>query len=114
MLFFEIVTRAGIVALLSLIVTLLPLGAGLAYAIHPTEARLTLMRPLSLAGIFAALTGFVSGLVSILRMIGISATPVESSWIAIGLAEALVPLLVAFGSLTIGWLCAALGLKRHP
>jgi hypothetical protein len=31
----------------------------------------------------------------------------------IGLAEAMVTLVVAFGCLTVGWLCVALGMTRQ-
>ena len=109
-----ILHNASFVALLSLIVGMLPLGIGMAYAIHPTEQRLALMRPLSLAALFGALGGLLSGVISILRLIGVSDPPVESRVVAIGLSEALVPLFVAFGCLTVAWLCAALGLRRHP
>ena len=110
----DILREASIVALLSLIVSILPLGAGAAYAIRPTEQRLALMRPVSLAGIFAALCGLLSALVNLLRLIAISKTPVESRFLALALAEALVPLFLAFGCLTTAWLCVALGLRRHP
>ena len=78
----DILREASIVALLSLIVSILPLGAGAAYAIRPTEQRLALMRPVSLAGIFAALCGLLSALVNLLRLIAISKTPVESRFLA--------------------------------
>lgn len=109
-----ILRNASVVALLSLVVGIFPLCIGVAYAIRPTEQRLALMRPLSLAGIFGALGGLLSGVISILRMIGVSDTPVDSRIVAIGLSEALVPLFVAFGCLTVAWLCAAVGLRRHP
>ena len=110
---FDALRQASIVALLSLLVGVLPLVAGAAYAIRPTEQRLALLRPVSLAGIFAALCGLLSGLVSVLRFIAVSETPVESRFIALALAEALVPLFVAFGCLTAAWLCVAAGLRRH-
>jgi hypothetical protein len=110
--FFETLRQAGIVALLSLIVAVLPLGMGVAYAFRPTEQRLALMRPISLAGIFAALCGFLSGLINILRGIAVS-KPVPFDLVALGLSEALVPLFVGFGCLTVAWLCVALGLRRH-
>ena len=109
----DVLRQASLVALLSLIVTLLPLAAGIAYALRPTEQRLALMRPISLAGIFAALCGLLSGLVNILRLIGVNEVPVESRIVALGIAEALVPLFVAFGCLTVAWLSVALGLRRH-
>jgi hypothetical protein len=110
----QILTQASILALLSIVLGLLPLGAGIAYAVRPTEQRLALLRPLSLAGIFAGLTGLVAGGISLLRFIAVSETPVQPRLLALGLAESLVPLFVAFGCLAIGWLCAAIGLRRHP
>ena len=110
---FGILRAAGVVALLSLIIALLPLAAGVAYAIRPTEARLGLMRPISLAGLFAGLAGFLSGIISMLRAVWVAETPVPLKHFAVGLAESLVPLFVACGCLTVAWLCAALGLRRH-
>jgi hypothetical protein len=110
---FGMLRQAGVLALLSLIIAVLPLAAGVAYALHPTEARLALMRPISLAGIFAGLTGFVAGVMSILRFMWSVEPPVPSRLIAVGFAESLVPLFVAFGCLTVAWLCAALGVRRH-
>ena len=43
------------------------LGTGIAYAVNPTERKLALMRPLSLAGIFAAVCSFSVGIASALR-----------------------------------------------
>ncbi len=110
----EALTHSSIVGLLSMVVTLLPLAAGIGYAVRPTEQRLALMRPLSLSGIFAGLCGLLAGLLSTLRLIGVSPSPVPHAIIAIATAEALVPLFLAFGCLTVAWLCVALGLRRHP
>ena len=64
---FEMFGQASIMARLSLMVTLFPLAAGVAYLIRLTEQRLALMRPISLAGIFSGLTGAVLGLINALR-----------------------------------------------
>jgi len=113
MAFFGILRQAGIVALLSLIIALLPLAAGIAYAVRPTEARLAVMRPISLAGMFAGVAGFLAGVINVLRAMWTSDTPVPSGLLAAGLAESIVPLFVASGCLTVAWLCAAFGLRRH-
>jgi hypothetical protein len=107
-------SHTSVVALLSVVVGVLPVGLGVAYAIHPTENRLALMRPLSLASIFGGLSGSLSGAINVLRNLWVTDSPVETRILAVGSAEALVPLLVAFGSLTVAWLCAAVGLRRHP
>jgi hypothetical protein len=106
--------NAGIMALLSMAVTLAPLIMGLTYAIRPTEGRLALMRPLSLAGLFSALTGFSVGLMNSLVSVGNSSTPfgADKVWM-FGLAESIAVLFMGFGCLTVGWLCVALGMRRQ-
>ena len=106
--------NAGIMALLSMAVTLAPLIMGITYAIRPSEGRLALMRPLSLAGLFSALTGFTVGLMNSLVGLGNSSTPLGESRIwMFGLAESIAVLFMGFGCLTVGWLCVALGMRRH-
>ncbi len=107
-------SQASLIALASMFMGVAPLGMGLAYAIWPSEQRLALMRPLSLATIFAALSGSVLGLLNILRGVGMTRQPSFSSVTAIGLAEALVPLFVGFGCLTVAWLAVTVGLWRRP
>jgi hypothetical protein len=111
---YRMLSQASIVALLSLIVCVLPLGAGVAYGMRPTEQRLALMRPVSLAAIFSGLAGTLLGFINVLRGVAISEPPASSHIVVIGVAESLVPLFVAFGCLTVAWLSVALGLRRHP
>ena len=111
---FEMLGQASIMARVSLLVTLFPLAAGLAYLVRPTEQRLALMRPISLAGIFSGLCGAALGLMNVLRWYGIHNPPPSPQNMAIGAAEALVTLFVAFGCLTVAWLCVALGMRRNP
>jgi hypothetical protein len=106
--------NAGIMALLSMFVSLAPMIMGISYAIWPSESRLALMRPLSLAGIFSALTGFALGLINSLVHLGNHPAPLAGDrvWM-FGLAESIVTLAVGFGCLTVGWLCVALGMRRQ-
>ena len=109
----EVLANAGIMALASMFVGVLPLTMGIAYAIWPNEQRLTLMRTLSLATVFAAVAGVALGFVNELRFISRSQTATFSPQVAIGLAEGLVPLFFSFGCLTVAWLCVTLGLWRR-
>jgi hypothetical protein len=104
--------QMGIVALFSVIVGVTPMFLGASYAFRPTEGRLALMRPISLASLFAAITGLVAGLINLLRGSSLRDTPLASNAQLMGLAESLVPLFIACGSLTIAWLFVALGLRR--
>jgi hypothetical protein len=91
-----------------------PLTMGIAYAIWPNEQRLTLMRTLSLATVFAAVAGVAMGFINELRFLGRSETVTFSPQVAIGAAESLVPLFFGFGCLTVAWLCVTIGLWRRP
>ena len=106
-------TNAGILALMSMAVVLAPMFMGVAYAIKPNEARLALMRPLSLAAIFSALCGTAAGLINELMAISRQPGDVNYKWVAVGTAESLTVMFVGFGCLTVGWLCVALGIRRQ-
>jgi len=109
----EMLNEAGMVALLSIVVALFPVGLGVLYAARPSEQLLGLLRPASLAAIFAGLSGMLSGFVTILRGIAATESPIPFRRVAEGSAEALVPLFIAFGCLTVAWLCVAVGLRRQ-
>jgi len=106
-------TNAGIMALLSMAVVLAPMFMGVAYAIKPSEARLALMRPLSLAAIFAALGGTTAGAINELMWVSRATQPIDYQQVAMASAESLVVMFVGFGCLTVGWLCVALGIRRQ-
>jgi len=109
-----VLSQASIVALASILMGVVPLAMGIVYVIWPSEQRLALMRPLSLATIFAAFSGSTLGLVNVFRAMGMSQAPMISRVAWIGFAEALVPIFFGFGCLTIAWLCVAVGLWRRP
>ena len=110
----EVFANAGIMALASMFVGVLPLTTGIVYAIWPSEHRLALMRPLSLATIFAAVAGTALGFINELRFITRTGTLTFSQQVAQGIAESLVTLFFGFGCLTVAWLCVTLGLWRRP
>jgi hypothetical protein len=112
--YLEVLANAGVMALASMFVGVLPLMMGVAYALWPNEQRLMLMRPLSLAAVFAAIAGVAVGFINELRFIGRSETVTFSQQVAVGTAESLVPLFFGFGCLTVAWLCVTLGLWRRP
>lgn len=108
----QMFSNMGIHALLSIIVATLPMFFGAAYLFWPTEARLALMRPISLAGIFASLSGTSLGAINTLKMFWMQ-PPRPPEIIAVGAAESLVTLFVGFSCLTVAWLCVAIGMRRQ-
>jgi hypothetical protein len=112
----QVLTQASLASLLAMLVSTTPMLMGIVYAIRPNEHRLALMRPLSLAGIFAALANICLGLVNALVFIATRA-PSDASPPALatrGLAEALVMPYIGFACLTIGWLGVAIGMRKAP
>lgn len=110
----DLVKNTSPSGLLGLLVSLAVVAMALAYAIKPTEQRLALMRPLSLAALFGSLSSFTVGVAAVLQGISATETFTVHAWnlIARGTAEAVIALFVAFGCLTIAWLLVALGLRR--
>jgi hypothetical protein len=110
----EILRQASIMALLGLLVSVTPLVAGVMFAIRPNERRLALMRPLSLAGIFAGVSNLFLGVIN--SLIGLervqSFDPAGLRGVFVNLAEATVPSFFAFACLTAAWLCVAVGMRR--
>jgi len=90
------------------------LGMGIAYAIRPTERRLALMRPLSLASIFAAICSSSVGFATALKG-GADAglTPDGVRVMVAGLSESFIPPFVAFAFLAVAWLLVAAGMRRQ-
>ncbi len=105
---------AGVFARLTLAVGVVPLIMAIVYVTRPTERRLALMRPLSLAGLFAAIAGGVLGGINVLRFAWMHELIAENYRVmAVGAAESLVPVLVGFASLTVAWLLVAVGMGRR-
>lgn len=108
------ITNAALYVKLTMIVCAAPFVVGILYGIRPNERWLALMRPLSLAAIFASVSNLLLGLVNALVYIGrtapgTSASPVPA---AIVLAETAIPSFIGFACLTAAWLCVAVGVKR--
>jgi hypothetical protein len=107
--------ESGIFAKLSLLVGFGPPAVALAYVFHPGERTLAILRPVSLAAIFAGISGLVGGWIVILRGLA-AATPgsLNVSSVYMGLSEALAPPFVNFGLLAAAWLLIAIGMTRRP
>lgn len=90
------------------------LGSAIAYAIRPTERKLSVMRPLSLASIFAAVCSSSAGFATALKGGADAGLNAEATHrMLAGFAEACVPLFVAFAFLSVAWLLIAAGLRRQ-
>jgi hypothetical protein len=107
----ELIHQVSIFAMLSMSVSVGVFGLAVSYALRPTERKLALMRPVSLAAIFAAFCGLLSGWAMVLG--GMATRPSDTSSIYMGLAETLTLGFVCFGFLAAAWLLAAAGMLRR-
>ena len=106
--------RAGAAAVMAMLVSVLPAVTAISYAWRPTDQKLALMRPLSLAAIFAAIHIFFAGVTAVFRMLPRmpQSGGFDMNRLSPGIAETAAPLFVVFGLLTVAWLCVAVGMRR--
>ena len=111
----ELLVQTSLFAKLTVAVAIAAFGLAVAYAVRPTEQTLVLMRPVSLATIFATISGLLGGWIAVLG--SIPATPDGSLPVASlyrGIAESLTVGFVCFGLLATAWMLVAVGvLRRH-
>ena len=112
---FDLFGHMGVFGKLTIVVAMGTIVVAGSYAVRPTEHKLGLMRPLSLAAIFATISGVVGGWVAVLASVPATADgrlPVASLYE--GAAESLMVGFVSFGLLAIAWMLVAIGgLRRH-
>ena len=102
----------GYAAKLGLLISFTPTLAGIWFAIRPSERQLSYMRPLTLAGIFAA---FCTGALGVMHgAVALSRHPGFDIQMLLGsISEVFAALAVSCVFLTVGWICVAIGMRRH-
>jgi hypothetical protein len=103
------------------IVGLAALATAIRFVVRPTEHGLGVVRPLSAATTFATLGAFLHGVATALVNVvqGLEQAPdaaaTSKAWTVFlaGLAEATVPLILAFALLAVTWLLVAVGLRKQ-
>ncbi len=99
---------------ISLLIAAAPMILGFVCAAAPSERRLALMRPLSLAAIFSVITMLLLGLLNGLAAIGHSDKTGDAllKFAATAIEEPLLPAFMGFSFLTVAWVCAAVATRR--
>jgi type IV secretory pathway protease TraF len=101
-------------AQLTMAVAVVVFSLAVAYVVRPTEQKLVLMRPVSLAAIFATISGLLGGWIALLS--SLPATPdghIPVVSLYLGLAESLSVGFVSFGLLAAAWMLVAVGVVRR-
>lgn len=110
----ELFGGISLLAKLTMAVPIAAFGLAVAYVFRPTEQKLLLMRPVSLATIFATINGLLGGWIAVLG--GMAATAdgrLPTSSLYYGIAESLTVGFVSFGLLAAAWLLVAAGMLRR-
>ena len=107
----EAITRLGLAAIVGILVTAAPLLLAIAFAFRPNERQLGLMRPLTLAGIFATTANTALALAN--TFVALSRRPdVQPGHYYAMLAETTVVPFLSCVLLSTAWLCVGLGMRR--
>ena len=105
---------ASYASLLGMLICIVPAVAGAWFAFRPSERLLSMMRPLTLGAVFAALCNFVlaiaNGFVAISTMSGLDLTGVRV--VGAVFMEGLAPIVVSFASLAVAWFFVAIGMRK--
>jgi len=112
--FIEVFGAISPFAKLTMLVAVSAFGLAVSHVFRPTEQKVALMRPVSLASIFATISGLLGGWMALLG--GIAATPdghLPTSSMYQGIAESLVVGFVSFGFLAAAWLLVAVAVLRR-
>lgn len=110
----ELIGQISVFAKLTMAVSVATFALAVVYAFRPTEQRLILMRPVSLAAIFATISALIAGWIAVLA--GVAATPdghLPMSSVYRGIAASLTVGLVCFGLLAAAWMLVAVGVLRR-
>jgi hypothetical protein len=109
----QAIRNLALAGLFGLLVTAAPMLLGIAFAARPNERWLALMRPMTLAGIFAATANVFLGVTNSLVGASRAASPLDQRMLP-GLAEVAALGFLSFAFLTVGWLAVAAGMRRMP
>jgi len=110
----ELFREISVFAKLTIMVAVAAFALAVGYAARPTDHKLVLLRPVSLAAIFATVSGLFGGWIAVLS--GIAATAdrqAAAPAIFRGIADSLTVGFVSFGLLAAGWLLVAVGMLRR-
>jgi hypothetical protein len=110
----DLFLEISLFAKLTMAVAIVAFGLAVSHVVRPTAQKLALMRPVSLASIFATISGLLGGWIAVLA--AIPATPdghLLTANIYQGIAESLVVGFVSFGLLAVAWLLVAVAVMRR-
>lgn len=105
---------ASYASLLGFFICTIPMVAACRFAFRPSERLLSVMRPLTLGAVFAALCNFVLAIangfvaVSMMKSLDLSGVQVVGAVFMEGLA----PVVASFASLAVAWFLVAIGMRK--
>ena len=113
---FDFLRAGGVAMWLILLVGIVMLITSISFAWRRAEHKLVMIRPLSVAMVFATLSGICSNLGATVTHIAgrpeLATGAAFSSALLEGIGESLAPAILGFAVLTVCWLIVAVGMRR--
>jgi len=109
----KVILNWGVAAILGALACAAPMVVGAMFAYRPSERRLALMRPLTLAAIFTAIANTSLALANTFIYLSRQPEPVMGHVVAAQLAETTVMPFVSFGCLAVAWFFVAVGMRKQ-
>jgi hypothetical protein len=103
----------GIAAIAGALVCAATMVVGAMFAFRPSEKLLALMRPLTLAAVFTAISNTCLGFANTFLYWSRHPEPVPLNLISAQLADTTVVPFVSFGCLAVAWLFVTIGTRRQ-
>ncbi len=112
---FQFMLEGGYAMWVILLFGLLCLALAVRFAVKPAERTLNMLRPLSLATLFATLSGLAAGLGATTKHVAEDPTFSQDPgrYVMIGIGESLANAILGFTLLFLAWLVVAVGMRRQ-
>lgn len=108
------IAGASFASLFGLLICMVPAVTGAWFAYRPSERLLSIMRPLTLGALFAAICTFVlaiaNGFIAISMMTALDLPAVRV--VGAVFMEGLAPVVASFAGLAVAWFFVAIGMRR--
>ena len=113
----EFMKTGGVAMWLILALGVAVVGLAGSFAWNPSERKLGLVRPLSVALVFLSVAGTAAGIAAtmtyVTRVPEFATDPKLPLIVLTGIGESITPLILGFTILTTVWLTVTLGLRRQ-
>jgi hypothetical protein len=112
----EFLAAGGFAMWFVMLFSIITLGAAISFFVRGDLKKLALVRAMTLATMFAILTGVLANILAVARHVAadeaLMKSPELGGILVIGVGESITPAILGFAALVITWLVVAAGTRR--